>query len=74
MSEPSKKEMTLQDLINEHQRLTNQTLTFVDAIKDNTLKQVNLFMMIATKIGNMPPVENRAQRRAREKLEKKTKQ
>ena len=70
----TRKPNTLADYAEEFKKLTNQDMTFLDAIKDNAMKKAQLFMDIANQLGSKPPVENRAQRRAREKLEKKTKQ
>ena len=73
MSEENKKQMTLSDIVIEMQKLTNQDITFLEAMKDNAMKKAQLFMLIAKKLGDSSPPENRAQRRLREKLEKNQK-
>lgn len=62
MSEQPKKEMTLQDIVNEFQKITNQDMTFIDALKDNALKKAQLFMMVCNQLANSK-TPNRAERR-----------
>jgi len=67
--EQPKKEMTLQDIVNEFQRLTNQGMTFADAIKDNALKKAQLLMMVANQLANTKS-NDKTQRQSKKKVSK----
>lgn len=71
---PPQKKLTLQDIADKFLELETQIVTFRKAIQGLEEQKAQLFLTVCQKVDELSGPQNRAQRRAEQKKQKKIKQ